>query len=592
MNKIYTLLLALFVQAVYGQIPAGYYDSANGLTGPALKTALSKIITQGHRDNGYSGLWTAYKTTDIDNFYEKNGTILDIYSERPNGPDAYEYTPGSNQCGNYTKEGECYNREHIVPQSIFNEKPPMVSDVNFIRATDGKVNGIRSNYPFGVVGTPVSSTPTTNGSKLGNSVSPGYAGTVFEPIDAFKGDVARMVFYFVTRYESQLSTFNTNDIITKSAYPGIQKWELDQLLAWAAMDPVSPEEIARNNASYNYQGNRNPYIDHPEYVQAVWGTVAVDSEAPTAPANVAAKNPTGTTMDLSWTAATDNTGVTSYDIYVNGQLTSSVSGSSTTVTISGLSPNTTYNFYVIAKDAAGNSSPQSNTAQGATTNTPPPAGSGSCGTETFENIPASNSSYSTRTWTSNNITWTATDARTDETINGRAITIRNGALQSSAISGGIGSLTVTTQLKYSGSASNLDVYVNDIKVGQIPYNSSVNTKTININVSGNFILKIVNPTNGNRVAIDDLSWTCLSTLSTSNPTSRKTFAIYPNPVRNSEIYIQGLEGRNDVEIYSTAGQLLQTFKNVGDGTVLKLKKLNKGIYLLKAGNNRNKIIIE
>src|SRR5690606_6006377 len=136
---------------------------------------------------------------------------------------------------------------------------------------------------------------------------------------------------------------------------------------------------------------------------------------------------------LSWTASTDNIAVIGYNIYVNGTLYSSVSGTSGTV--SGLTPSTTYNFYVIAKDAAGNLSPQSNTVT--ETTSAGPVG-GSCGTENFEAIPtSSSSSYSTRTWTNNSITWTATDARTDQTINGKAITIRDGNLTSSTIAGGI-----------------------------------------------------------------------------------------------------------------------------------------------------------
>src|SRR5690606_9991764 len=91
---------------------------------------------------------------------------------------------------------------------------------------------------------------------------------------------------------------------------------------------------------------------------------------------------------------------------------------------------------------------------------------GSCGTENFEAIPtSSSSSYSTRTWTNNSITWTATDARTDQTINGKAITIRDGNLTSSTIAGGIQSLTLTTQLKFSGSSGSLNVEINGAVVG-------------------------------------------------------------------------------------------------------------------------------
>src|SRR5690606_19820414 len=129
-----------------------------------------------------------------------------------------------------------------------------------------------------------------------------------------------------------------------------------------------------------------------------------------------------------------------YDIYVNGVLYSTVSG--TTATVSGLNPSTTYTFYIIAQDTSGNPSAQSNTATGTTLAGQP--GGGSCGTENFSTIPTSPTTpaYDTRTWNNNNITWTATDARIDQTINGKAINIRNGNLTSSTISGGINSLTV------------------------------------------------------------------------------------------------------------------------------------------------------
>ena len=114
-------LSVTFISAL-AQAPAGYYNQSPTLTGAALKTALKTIISNGHIDNGYGGLWTGYATTDRDYFYENDGTILDIYSENPNGPDQYNFTTGTSQCGSagYSNEGDCYNREHVVPQSLFN----------------------------------------------------------------------------------------------------------------------------------------------------------------------------------------------------------------------------------------------------------------------------------------------------------------------------------------------------------------------------------------------------------------------------------------------------------------------------------------
>ncbi|PJJ62560.1 endonuclease [Chryseobacterium geocarposphaerae] len=589
---LFSLLFAVVFINAFAQIPAGYYNGTTGLTGAALKSKLNQIITNGHIDHGYNGLWSGYQTTDRDYYYENDGTILDIYSENANGPDPYTFTYSTNQCGSYSTEGNCYNREHVVPQSLFNSNSPMVADIHFIRATDGKVNGMRSNYPYGKVGT--ASFTSLNGSKLGTSVSPGYSGTVFEPVDAFKGDVARMIFYFVTRYETQLSGFSSGNMLGNSAFPGLQTWELNQLLAWNALDPVSPAEIGRNNASYIYQGNRNPYIDHPEYVDQIWGTPVVDTQAPTAPTNLVANNPTSNSISLSWTAATDNIGVTGYDIYFsNGAFYATVTG--TTATVQGLTPSTTYTFYVIARDAAGNSSPQSNNATETTLAGQP--GGGSCGTEDFSNIPAASSSYANQTWTNNSITWNATDARTDQTITGKAITIRDGYLLSSTLSGGIQSLTVKTQLKFTtGTDSALNLLINGVQVGTIPYTTTVGTYTINnINISGNVTIKLVNPVSGNRVAIDDLSWTCYTSLATSETSKDGAFGIYPNPVKNNELFVKG-ENINKItkaEIIDLSGKLIQVihhpFKN---SNKIDLKNLSKGVYLLKTDINTTKFIVE
>ncbi|MGE8511169.1 MAG: endonuclease [Chryseobacterium culicis] len=581
------ILFSVFAGLAHAQAPAGYYNSANGLSGAALKTELSSIISNGHMDKGYSGLWTAYKTTDIDKDYENDGTILDIYSERPSGVDPYNYTPGSDQCGTYSTEGNCYNREHIVPQSLFNQASPMVADIHFIRATDGKVNGMRSNYPFGKVGS--TSFTSQNGSKLGTSASSGYSGTVFEPIDEFKGDVARMIFYFVTRYQSKLSTFSSGNMLGSSTFPGLQTWELNVLLAWHNQDPVSQAEIKRNNASYTFQGNRNPFIDNPNYVNLIWGSQqpSGDTQAPTAATGLNVSGTTSSSISLAWNASTDNVGVTAYNVYMNGSLQTTTSTTSTT--ISGLTPSTTYSFYVVAKDTAGNSSSNSSTVSG-TTNSGGTTPGTNCANENFETIPAASSTYSTKTWSNGGISWTATDARTDQTLNNKAITVRNGSLTSGSSANGIGSLTVTTQLKFSGTNGTFDVKVNGTTVGTIPYSASSTTTTINnINTSGNVVVSLVNNSSSNRVAIDDLAWTCYSGSSArmaqnaAAETTSNSFKISPNPITNQEIFVKGdLQKVKKAEIYNLQGKTLQTidqpFRN---GNSIKTRNLGQGVYILK-----------
>lgn len=266
------LLLIVLLCSIYtfGQIPSGYYSTATG-TGYTLKTQLYNKI-KNHTDKGYSGLWTTYATSDRDNQYENDNSIIDIYSENPTGPDPYKFTLNTNQCGTYSVEGNCYNREHIIPQSSFNSAAPMVSDAHHIPPTDGKVNGIRSNYPHGKVA--IASITTKNGSKLGTSGVSGYTGTVFEPINEFKGDIARMYFYFATRYENTVANYTGFAMFNGTGNQVFKPAFLNMLKTWHTNDPVSAREIARNNAICARQGNRNPYIDHPEYVAKIWGAIS------------------------------------------------------------------------------------------------------------------------------------------------------------------------------------------------------------------------------------------------------------------------------------------------------------------------------
>lgn len=268
------ILLAFgFAQA---QIPDGYYDDAQGLSGYTLKSELSGITGNGYITHSYGDLWGAYYTTDVDQYYENDGTVLDVYSENPDGADPYEYNFGEDQCGNYSGEGSCYNREHLMPQSWFNENYPMKADIQHIYPTDGYVNGQRGHNPFGEVDN--ASFTSENGSKKGPNVFdyPGaYTGTVFEPIDEFKGDIARVYFYMATRYENQIGSWENVNDGSQNTFNGtsdqvFEDWMLAMLLEWNAQDPVSQREIDRNNAAYDFQGNRNPFIDHPEYVDMIW----------------------------------------------------------------------------------------------------------------------------------------------------------------------------------------------------------------------------------------------------------------------------------------------------------------------------------
>lgn len=245
-------------------MPQGYYDNAANKSGSTLREALHNIIKM-HDTLSYNDLWQAFYSTDI---RPDNNKVWDIYSDKPGYTPAYYFTFGSDQCGSYSNEGDCYNREHSVPNSWFGGSvAPMYTDLFHLYPTDGYVNSKRSNLPIGkVVST---SWTSTNGSKVGTSNISGYSGQVFEPIDSFKGDFARTYFYMAVCYMDK-----NLGVETQSNFSGgdLKPWAKQLLLQWDALDPVSQKEIDRNNAIYELQHNRNPFIDHPELAAKIFGS--------------------------------------------------------------------------------------------------------------------------------------------------------------------------------------------------------------------------------------------------------------------------------------------------------------------------------
>ncbi|NNE33135.1 MAG: T9SS type A sorting domain-containing protein [Winogradskyella sp.] len=593
MKHLYLLFLLTSIVS-FGQIPSDYYDSANGLSGYNLKTELSNITTNGHNAGTYDQLYdgngisgsNGYVDTHSDinvtggSNYENDGTVLDFYSENPTGSDPYNFFHNVDNGGNQTAEGDCYNREHLVPQSSFNSAFPMQSDIHHVIPTDCRVNNFRGSLPFGNVASP--NFTSQNGSQRGTSAMSGYSGLVFEPIDEFKGDIARALLYFAVRYEGTVDGYTSFDMFNGTEDQVFFPWAIDVLLDWHYnIDPVDQRERNRNNAAYNFQGNANPFVDHPEYADLIWNPNP-DTESPTAPTNLVASNPTDNSIQLNWSAASDNVGVTSYDIYVDGGLiTNSVS---TSATVDGLNLSTTYCFTIKAKDDAGNESGFSNQDCETTTNN----GSGAdCASEDFANIPNSNnSSYLDRTWSGSNGVWNATEARTDQVINGNAITIdcrnaTNGTLSSPTISGGIGDLTLTTQRVFTGTDGTLDVFVNGNQVGTIGYSNTQQTETISgINIEGNVQVVIKDNNSGSaRIALDDLTWTCNNALGVKENTE-DMFSIYPNPVI-SDITIQlKYKDSTTVEVFDILGKRI-IFKNINETTILNMRSLRSGVYILK-----------
>lgn len=258
-HKLLSLLavLVFFTAFTQAQIPEGYYDNATGLTGEALKAALNDIIS-GHTAYPYTAsttdTWDILKEADRDPNNPEN--VITIYANSSVNA-AQEYNSGNG-----------WEREHVWAKSHgdFDTDPPAGTDCHHLKPALRGPNASRSNKDFDNGGDPVSSAPECNSTA-----------TTWEPRDAVKGDVARMMFYMAVRYEGEngepdleLVDYVTGD--TSDPIFGV----LSTLLQWHEQDPVDDFETNRNNIVYGFQGNRNPFIDHPEYVSAIWETSAVN----------------------------------------------------------------------------------------------------------------------------------------------------------------------------------------------------------------------------------------------------------------------------------------------------------------------------
>ncbi|MCA2203558.1 endonuclease I family protein [Streptomyces sp. SMS_SU21] len=226
---------------------ADYYEGAEGKTGEALKSALHSIISD-QTKLSYSAVWDALKETDEDP--SNSGNVILLYSgvsrsKSLNGGDVGDW-----------------NREHVWAKSHgdFGTSTGPGTDIHHLRPSDVQVNSIRGNKDFDNGGSAV----TNGGGSLTDSDS-------FEPRDAVKGDVARMILYMAVRYEGTdgWPDLEPNNSVSNGSAPYIGK--LSVLKEWHEQDPPDSFEQHRNDVIFeSYQHNRNPFIDHPEWVEAIW----------------------------------------------------------------------------------------------------------------------------------------------------------------------------------------------------------------------------------------------------------------------------------------------------------------------------------
>jgi endonuclease I/chitodextrinase len=380
-KKLLSFLTFLFLANIVFAQQNYYNDVDLMLAGTELKEALAVKTIAAHTNildytsNG-PDTWDALKATDAFISATVQGDVVLFYG--------WEDGSDSDITNDYSRDDRLqdigdgdsfvWNREHVFPKSLAN--PPLDTDVpgpstdaHHLRAADRTRNSTRNNRKYG---------RGTGTSKFSTDTFPGLDGpntSAWYPGDEWKGDAARMLMYMYIHYGSVCLPSD----VGVGSNEFTEDEMIDLFLQWNVEDPVSDIEIARNTYHENTtngaaQGNRNPFIDNPYLATRIWGGNSAedrwdyykktDIEAPTTPSNVSLSNIDLNSIDISWTASTDNIGVTGYNIYVDGVLEAQTTN--TNVTISDLNTNTTYSFTVLAKDLINNMSPLSAAVNGTT----------------------------------------------------------------------------------------------------------------------------------------------------------------------------------------------------------------------------------
>jgi len=251
-------LISLFFTA-FTQIPTGYYDDAEGLTGDDLKAALHTIVKTGHikypYTSGSTDVWDLLKLTDRDPDNAANVILL--------------YKGISVDAAQEYNNGNGWTREHVWAKShgFPDETDYGYTDIHHLRPCDNSVNTDRGTKDF-----------DNGGTQHTEATECYYDDDSWEARDAVKGDIARMMFYMTVRYEGDGGSDDNYDLelVDYTGTSGTNFGKLSTLLEWHAQDPVDDFERNRNEVIYDYQNNRNPFIDHPEYVAYIWGGAEPD----------------------------------------------------------------------------------------------------------------------------------------------------------------------------------------------------------------------------------------------------------------------------------------------------------------------------
>lgn len=256
-TRLFTALASIAVAiAVQGAPPASYYLRMDGKKKEALKTAAHEVIRP-HTVVTYNSL------------FPQQFPKTDVYPELYNGGQRW-WEMYSDMVFMVRNGWSGMNREHSFPKSWWGgAQNEAYTDLNHLYPSESAANMAKSNYPLGEVqrSTFDNGVTTVGYAYAGQG---GGAAQVFEPADEYKGDFARTYFYMATCYQDY--TWKYTYMVQNGDYPTLKPWAYEMLLDWARRDPVSQKEIDRNEAVYQIQGNRNPFIDFPELAEYIWGT--------------------------------------------------------------------------------------------------------------------------------------------------------------------------------------------------------------------------------------------------------------------------------------------------------------------------------
>lgn len=248
-----TFILIAVAIAASATVPVGYYTTINGKRGQELKNSVHALLKK-HTVVTYGSLWYYFSSTD--SYPDNPSRVWDMYSNTA------RYYRGSSAVSGM-------NREHSFPKSWWGgTQVDAYTDLNHLYPSDADANMAKNNYPLGEVSSPWFNNGVT---RVGTPVAGqgGGCSNVFEPDDQYKGDFARTYFYMATCYQDY--EWRYTYMLSNSSWLTLNKWSINLLLKWSRQDPVSDKEVARNEAIYQIQNNRNPFIDNPLLAEYIWG---------------------------------------------------------------------------------------------------------------------------------------------------------------------------------------------------------------------------------------------------------------------------------------------------------------------------------